>query len=461
MSTSRRFQDRRSLAMATTVTMSALLLAAGWGIPGLFHPGLVPVVATALAIVLAVVVVGIVVRTGRLTERQFVTTGAMAVVGTAVAAVGIADPADTLTVSALLTIVPVLAASASPPRTATAFTTVAAGLGTALCLDSASSPEADAVAAGASLTIVVVPVLLVWGLRMSMADVSRRYDVLARTDVLTGLLNRRGVLPLLDGMLRTAVGLDATITASVIDIDNFKAVNDTHGHTYGDRTLESVARTIVSAVPRGAVVARLGGEEFLVVAHHAPGADVALSVLRSVRAECAVTVSIGTSRAHPSTLDRTDDVIDVDAALDAMIARADEAMYAAKHGGRDRIAIGHDTVFHRRAHSDTLDASAAVAATLVELHRRGAPADSSAPALAALSERLDEVIAAASSNDAVRYVTALSTVASLDQCTGIVMEQLGVDRDDAVRVLVQRSRADGVSLARLCDTVMSSSLTPS
>lgn len=151
--------------------------------------------ATALAVAAAVVGAGIIWRSGRLTERQFVAMGMVMLCGTTFSAVAVTDPAGSLAIAALLTIVPVLSAAASPPAIAWSFTVAAGGAAVVVSFASAGSAAIAFISAGASLTIVVVPVVLVWGLRRSMVRVSHRFDVLARTDVLTGLLNRRGVLP--------------------------------------------------------------------------------------------------------------------------------------------------------------------------------------------------------------------------------------------------------------------------
>ena len=120
------------------------------------------------------------------------------------------------------------------------------------------------------------------------------------------------------------------------DIDDLKRVNDTFGHAAGDELLRMVATRMSTSVRGGDVVARIGGDEMLVVldgVHDLEQAAELANKLRAVVAEPAligeqwhrVTMSVGVTLAASG-----EDV-------DAVVARADEAMYTAKHGGRDRV----------------------------------------------------------------------------------------------------------------------------
>ena len=155
-------------------------------------------------------------------------------------------------------------------------------------------------------------------------------------DVDTGLHNRRFVfaeLPIIaDGCSRDGIPLSIVL----LDVDRFKVVNDTYGHAVGDRTLEGVAVALESAA-EGALVARFGGEEFMVLL---PGATTDEAVLRaeSLRAACAsivvqtregtigVTLSAGVATASPGSIDFAN-----------LIDLADRALYDAKNCGRNRV----------------------------------------------------------------------------------------------------------------------------
>ena len=160
----------------------------------------------------------------------------------------------------------------------------------------------------------------------------------ANTDALTGLANRRR----LDGDLAQLGGAPATgVGFLMVDVDHFKAFNDTHGHPAGDAVLREVGRVIASAVRQGDVVYRFGGEEFAALL---PGASVddakavgeriraALHAAKLERGAAApggyVTASIGVTRASNGEVGAT------------LIEAADQALYEAKRSGRDRVAVG-------------------------------------------------------------------------------------------------------------------------
>jgi len=163
----------------------------------------------------------------------------------------------------------------------------------------------------------------------------------AHTDALTGLFNRRYILRHIE-QLRAHRRPDASpIALIMVDIDHFKAVNDTFGHDSGDLVLKEVAHRLGGNLRAGDVVARLGGEEFIVVL---PSAEqsVALSVAERLRRAVAdklialngnndpipVTISLGV------TLDngKADSV-------DTLIKQADDALYRAKREGRNRVVL--------------------------------------------------------------------------------------------------------------------------
>lgn len=164
-----------------------------------------------------------------------------------------------------------------------------------------------------------------------LRHVNAQLERASRTDHLTGLPNRRE----LDRQLRRPDR--AGLAVAVIDIDHFKAVNDTHGHDAGDGVLRIVADRLASVLRDGDVVGRWGGEEFVVVlaGTDGPGAATACErMLDAIRQPLPagagpqrVTVSIGL--AVRSTAEEP---------VDALIQQADAALYRAKAAGRDRLA---------------------------------------------------------------------------------------------------------------------------
>jgi two-component system, cell cycle response regulator len=163
------------------------------------------------------------------------------------------------------------------------------------------------------------------------ADLDRSLE-LAVTDPLTGLRNRRYVLRHLDGLLRShGAGL------VMLDLDRFKPINDTHGHAAGDAVLREVAERLRAGLRASDVVARWGGEEFLVVLTGAP-AEYALLVAERLREAVAEPVEwpggplLCTASAGVA-------VVAQGSAPEDAIAAADAALYEAKSEGRNRVRL--------------------------------------------------------------------------------------------------------------------------
>jgi diguanylate cyclase (GGDEF)-like protein len=147
---------------------------------------------------------------------------------------------------------------------------------------------------------------------------------LADTDPLTGLLNRRA-------FLHQAIGRTGEQLLLIIDLDHFKAVNETLGHDGGDEVLRAFARMLRTSLPAGALVARIGGEEFAVLtpADRPIEPEALLARLRQVRMpfDLKVTASIGTCRG----------VLTSERDWKALYRIADVALFDAKSAGRDRV----------------------------------------------------------------------------------------------------------------------------
>ena len=174
-------------------------------------------------------------------------------------------------------------------------------------------------------------------LRMAalMAEARR----LASTDTLTGLMNRRAFFEKIEAVRKAKP--DSPMSLLLMDLDHFKQVNDKKGHDAGDAVLQSVAQVLTGIARKTDVVARWGGEEFVVGLMHTAetGARIAAERVRRAIAETPaklpsgemlpVTASIGLSSVASM------DGLAWD--LDDMLTRADKAMYAAKGRGRNRV----------------------------------------------------------------------------------------------------------------------------
>lgn len=178
------------------------------------------------------------------------------------------------------------------------------------------------------------------GLALSNAVSHDRLERLAALDPLTDAYNRRFGLVRLQEEFGRALRVDGPLGVLMVDLDHFKAVNDTYGHLVGDRMLRAVAGSIRRVSREGDVLMRYGGEEFLVVVPGAAPADLnelAERVRRAVAAtevldgerHVKVTASVG-GAAYPDH--------EVSSATE-LVEAADGALYVSKHQGRDRVTV--------------------------------------------------------------------------------------------------------------------------
>jgi len=162
------------------------------------------------------------------------------------------------------------------------------------------------------------------------------FEADAQLDQLTGLGNRRHLDRQVPALLAAAEEAGRPVTVALMDLDHFKQVNDRFGHAVGDKVLVHLARMLSENIRGGDVLARMGGEEFLIAFADTP-LNVAIEVCERLRSRVArhewaalapglaVTLSIGVAAAPPY-------------ALEALFERADQALYRAKSGGRNQVA---------------------------------------------------------------------------------------------------------------------------
>jgi diguanylate cyclase (GGDEF)-like protein len=165
---------------------------------------------------------------------------------------------------------------------------------------------------------------------------------LASRDPLTGCLNRRSGVPAIDALLREAEQRRCAVAVLMLDLDNFKQINDLNGHAVGDRVLREVASRLIALMPSDAVVARIGGDEFVCALSYDPqyreridrlADELVEAVSRPIeeqepRVEATVSIGVASSRG--------DDGAPVAGGSDTLVHHADIAMYHAKKRGRNR-----------------------------------------------------------------------------------------------------------------------------
>lgn len=198
-----------------------------------------------------------------------------------------------------------------------------------------ASPDSSALGVAAKLG----------GLALSEIRLNRRQSLLSNTDGLTGLANHRHFQHMLSVALGQAYLEGEALAVILLDIDHFKQVNDTYGHLRGDLVLRDLGNALRRCLPPSAFSARYGGEEFVVllqgdVARRA--GQVAEEIRQAIEAQevmdftsgvrLKVTVSLGVA------------LYELGQGKNRLIARADEALYASKRNGRNRVTLADASV---------------------------------------------------------------------------------------------------------------------
>lgn len=162
---------------------------------------------------------------------------------------------------------------------------------------------------------------------------------LAMVDQLTGLKNRRAFFDDADPAIAASRRRDQPVAVAVIDLDHFKAVNDTHGHAVGDVALREAARRISDTAREEHIVGRFGGEEFVMLLPFTT-AKQALNALERVRKEMSGSpIQVPDGPALTITMSAGIAPLEPDMPIAVAIDHADKAMYRAKKLGRDRVEV--------------------------------------------------------------------------------------------------------------------------
>jgi diguanylate cyclase (GGDEF)-like protein/PAS domain S-box-containing protein len=171
------------------------------------------------------------------------------------------------------------------------------------------------------------------------ARILKETQTQAVTDPLTGLNNRRGLMEAGEIEFSRALLLNRPFSAIMLDLDHFKTINDTHGHAVGDIVLSEFAKRCRSCIREIDYIGRYGGEEIIILlpdAHMKASMNIAERLRTAIakkmvqigEKEINITASLGVACKDENTT-----------SLEMLIARADQAMYIAKHNGRNRVAV--------------------------------------------------------------------------------------------------------------------------
>lgn len=227
------------------------------------------------------------------------------------------------------------------------------GLGTLCCIAVAFgidgySFETGAWAWGARpLNNLVIPLVLappfffyLLSKLRELAEAHHELLMVSATDELTSLYNRRAFTALVDACLDKTRAAHATGALLVIDVDHFKAVNDSFGHDRGDEALQVIADAIRSVVREADIVGRLGGEEFCVFLP-AGGYEAASRIGERIRTAVHAAPFAPEGRRHALSVSVGGAVFEEDASFSDLYRQADRTLYAAKRNGRNRVEIEH------------------------------------------------------------------------------------------------------------------------
>jgi len=175
------------------------------------------------------------------------------------------------------------------------------------------------------------------GKQKELQELNAQLQIVAATDELTGLKNRRAFQEELAARIFESTNTEQPLSLALLDIDHFKEVNDTYGHLTGDRVLQKLAQRLETACGEGNIAARYGGEEFALILPHMDGhgalifAEKIRSTIESAfLAETPITISVGIATMKKGDTETT------------LQSRADQALYSSKNGGRNQVTHAHE-----------------------------------------------------------------------------------------------------------------------
>ncbi|WP_233852587.1 GGDEF domain-containing protein [Paraburkholderia sp. HD33-4] len=188
------------------------------------------------------------------------------------------------------------------------------------------------------MAILTLPCLSVGMVMLAHDRLAERMERLATIDDLTGVLGRRAFIARTEALFELAKAAKSKLSIAILDIDNFKGINDRYGHAAGDQALAHVALTISSEIRQTDVLGRIGGEEFALLLP-LTGKEEAARLTNRLRAIVAASVSRAPAGDVACTLSAGVDEFGDDDTVASVMARADTALYVAKDKGRNCVVL--------------------------------------------------------------------------------------------------------------------------
>jgi diguanylate cyclase (GGDEF)-like protein len=174
-------------------------------------------------------------------------------------------------------------------------------------------------------------------LNLLLSEEKQKFERLSFTDHLTGAFNKRFITACLDKEVESSRKNHEKLTVAMVDIDNFKNINDTYGHMYGDYVLKRIAKTIKSSLRHDDIVGRYGGDEFFIILRNT-GKEKGYAVVERIRkkileleweSDLVVTISGG--------------VADVgEKSTSELLMKVDRLLYIAKNKSKNSIEMEED-----------------------------------------------------------------------------------------------------------------------
>ncbi|MBE9504195.1 MAG: diguanylate cyclase [Proteobacteria bacterium] len=173
-----------------------------------------------------------------------------------------------------------------------------------------------------------------------LQELLHKVEFMAITDPLTGLYNKRRFYDVLKKEFLSSKRYNHSLSCLILDLDHFKEINDKYGHLAGDATLKEVGSILAKALREVDTISRFGGEEFVVLLPFTPKKDATLVAERIRKSISETNVKYEKQEIKVTTSIGVASIEDIQGGeMDALIQYADDALYQAKHNGRNRVEV--------------------------------------------------------------------------------------------------------------------------